>query len=320
MTVRSLTSLRPLPLLLTCFLLLPLAASTQSAQAPAAGNAVQVEMHNVFYHFTPGISVHITQLRGELAPRDPSGFPVFDDKNSFTLSIHSASIAIPLASLANDLNQRVFAAHDAPLKNISLSVSAGRLKVKGKLHSKGDLPFESEGAISATPDGKIRLHAEKVKALHLSVEGLMDLFGIELADLIKTNKLVGVRAEKDDIILDPAAILPPPQIAGKVSEVRLEGDNVVQVFGGPIAWRPSMTGNYMAYRGNRLRFGKLTMQDTDMVLLDMDPADPFDFSLDRYQEQLTAGYTKITPQFGLRVYMRDLNKLPAAATKPSAKK
>jgi len=65
----------------------------------------------------------------------------------------------------------------------------------------------------------------------------------------------------------------------------------------------------MSYRGNRLAFGKLTMTDADMTLIDMDQADPFDFYIDRYQAQLSAGYTKITPSFGLRVYMKDLNKL-----------
>src|SRR5207302_7564204 len=68
--------------------------------------------------------------------------------------------------------------------------------------------------------------------------------------------------------------------------------------------------NYMAYRGAQLRFGKLTMSDTDLVLIDMDPQDPFDFYLDHYKEQLVAGYTKTTPAFGLRVFMRDYNKLP----------
>jgi hypothetical protein len=65
----------------------------------------------------------------------------------------------------------------------------------------------------------------------------------------------------------------------------------------------------MSYRGNRLAFGKLLMTDADMNLIDTDSADPFDFYLDHYKEQLTAGYTKITPTFGLRVYMRDFNKL-----------
>ena len=65
----------------------------------------------------------------------------------------------------------------------------------------------------------------------------------------------------------------------------------------------------MAYRGNRLQFGKLLMTDTDMVLIDPDPRDPFDFYLDHYKDQLVAGYSKTTPSFGLRVYMVDFNKL-----------
>jgi hypothetical protein len=78
--------------------------------------------------------------------------------------------------------------------------------------------------------------------------------------------------------------------------------------------------NYMAYRGNRLRFGKLTMNDTDLILIDMDSADPFDFYLDHYVAQLVAGYTKETSSFGLRVYMRDYNKLSRGKPAASAGK
>ena len=67
--------------------------------------------------------------------------------------------------------------------------------------------------------------------------------------------------------------------------------------------------NYVCYRGNQLRFGKLTITDTDMVLIDMNPRDAFDFYLDRYKQQIVAGYTKETPTLGLRVFMRDFNKL-----------
>jgi hypothetical protein len=171
-----------------------------------------------------------------------------------------------------------------------------------------------------TPDGKIRLHAEKIKALHLPAKGFMDLFGIEIADLIKTGKVQGVTAEKDDLILDPAQALPPPHITGQVRRVRLEGNNIVQVFGEPekYKWVNVPARNYMAYSGNLLKFGKLTMDHTDMVLIDPDPRDPFDFYLDHYRDQLVAGYTKTTPAFGLRVFMVDYNELkraPAAGKK-----
>jgi hypothetical protein len=65
----------------------------------------------------------------------------------------------------------------------------------------------------------------------------------------------------------------------------------------------------MAYTGAELRFGKLTMSDTDLILIDLDPKDPFDFYLEHYKEQLAAGYTKNTLSSGLRAYFRDYNKL-----------
>jgi hypothetical protein len=103
-----------------------------------------------------------------------------------------------------------------------------------------------------------------------------------------------------------------------VKQVRLEGGNIIQVFGSPdtYKWQRAPAQNYMAYRGNRLKFGKLTMEDTDMVLIDPDPRDPFDFFLDHYKEQLVAGYTKTTPGFGLRVFMVDYNKLKRAPGRP----
>jgi hypothetical protein len=150
-----------------------------------------------------------------------------------------------------------------------------------------------------------------VKAAHLPVKGLMDLLGLKIADLINTKKLRGVRSEENDLILDPEQILPPPHIEGRITSVRIQGNEIVQVFGNKPKTEstPAFSGNYMAYRGAQLRFGKLTMSDTDMILIDMDPKDPFDFYLDHYRDQLVAGYTKMTPEFGLRVFMRDFHKL-----------
>lgn len=287
-----------------------------SPRAEDEGRNVQVQMRNIFYHFTSGIAVAIPRLDGDLVPTG-AAVPVFDDKDSFRIAIDSAEIRISTKSMEHVLNEYVLAGADAPLKDVSLASAEGGLKIKGKLHNKGDVPFEVVGSLAPTPDGKIRLHAEKVKALKLPVKGLLDLFGVKIADLIRSGRARGLSAEKDDLILDPAELLPPPHISGKVTGVRVEGQWIVQEFGGGRSARPLFSGNYMAYRGNALRFGKLTMNDADMILIDMDQRDPFDFSLDRYRDQLSAGYTKITPQFGLRVYMPDLAKVSAGRTKRS---
>jgi hypothetical protein len=279
---------------------------------------VQTQMRNVTYHFSDTVAVEIKSLNGELVPLGKNEFPIFDDKDSFNLRISTAEIAIDSSNLANVLNTYVFARPQSPLSDLSIIAEKGRLKVKGKFHDKGDIPFETEGILTPTADGKLRLHSEKIKAMHVPVKGLMGLFGIDLGGLIKEGKVPGVQAQEDDLILDLEQILPPPHIEGKVVSVRIEGDKIIQVFGGPDAKpvKNIRAGNYMAYKNNRLRFNKLVMNDADLILIDMDPNDPLDFFLDHYKEQLSAGYTKTRLDSGLRVYIKDYNKLHPAKTPP----
>jgi hypothetical protein len=292
------------------FTLLPNDVSAQPSNT-ADAHAVQVAMKNVMYHFSEPIAVHIIRLQGQLAPTNSGDIVIFDDKNSFTLVLTSAEIAISCESLAEVLNENVFSSPNAPIKDLSIESKNNQLIIRGKLHQKGDISFETTGALSADPEGRIRLHAEHVKAAHLPVKGLLDLLGVDLARLVNTNAVHGITVEKDDLILDPEQILPPPHIRGKVTSVRLRGNDIVQVFGKP---QPSnfavqQSGNYMAFGRGELRFGKLTMHDADLIMIDMDPRDPFDFYLEHYQEQLVAGYTKSTQEYGLRVHTRDYDKL-----------
>jgi hypothetical protein len=170
-----------------------------------------------------------------------------------------------------------------------------------------------------TPDGRVRLHSEKIKALHVPVKGLMDAFGIGVDDMIKSGKVPGVQAEGNDLILDLEQMLPPPHIDGKVTSVRVQRNSIIQTFGGTgTTPAPKLqNANYMAFQGNRLRCGKLTMDDADIVLSDLNPDDPMDFYLDHYKDQLAAGYTKITTSFQLHVFLKDFDKL--GQTKAAAK-
>ncbi len=59
------------------------------------------------------------------------------------------------------------------------------------------------------------------------------------------------------------------------------------------------------------------MTETDLELVDEDPRDSFDFSVDRWQDQLVAGYSKTTPARGLKAHMPDYNDLPSRAASPN---
>jgi hypothetical protein len=288
----------------------------QKTGAPTAGeSAVRMSMRNVDFHLTDTIVVHIANLEGKLAP-DHGLIPVFDDKQSFHLEVDSASIQVSTQALSNDLNDYVFAKPDAPLKNLVVTTQGNELILKGILASKGGIPFETDGTMEATPSGQIRVHTLKVKALHLPVKGLMDILGLDTANLIDTKKLTGIATDKDDLILDPQQILPPPKMHGHLTDIKIENGALWLVFAsvdqkerrGAISL-PCSARNFEYFKGGSVRFGKITMSDTDLELMDSDPSDPFDFSIDHYMEQLVAGYSKMTRQGALCVHLPDFNKL-----------
>ena len=130
---------------------------------------------------------------------------------------------------------------------------------------------------------------------------LMKIFSIEMDDLLKVRPGHGVTVDGNDLLLDPAKLLPPPSIRGRITAARIENGAVIQTFGDGTPRHlspPAISRNFIYWRGGSLSFGKLTMVPTDLELVDMDPKDPFDFSVERWNDQLVAGYSKTTPARG----------------------
>lgn len=283
-----------------------------SAEPQAPGEAeTQVEMVNVNMHADPTLILHIRHLTGKFVPTKKGQPPTFDDTLSYILAIDSGEVAVSMASMSYALNTYAFGEPDAPLKNLKLSADGAQIRQEGTLKKGIEIPFEMVGTLSATPDGKIRIHPTKMKVANVSVKGLLNMFGLDMAKLINTRKTRGVSVDDNDFILDPASMLPPPRMRGRITAVRVQGEQIIETFGN--VGRGSATAqagaNYMAYRGGTLRFGRLTMHNTDMRLIDADPTDPFVFFPKHYRDQLVAGYSKTTVSGGLQVYMPDYNEL-----------
>jgi hypothetical protein len=267
----------------------------------------------VDYHVDPDIVLHIRYLKGEMIPARADAPPVFEDGRSYSMRVQSSEIFVDTASLGRLINRHVFGYRGAPIRDLHLAVDGQELVQKGKL---GTLPFTIRSTVSLTPAGEIRLHPVDVKVLGINADGLMDKLGIELDEMVKVQGGRGIRIEENDFVLDVAAILPPPRIRGKLTSVRLVPGGMVQRFG-PADSLPARrffgdttpAANYMSYHGSSIRFGKLTMQGTDLVIVDADPKDRFDFFLGRYHEQLVSGTHRTTPEDGLVVWMPDLADL-----------
>jgi hypothetical protein len=288
----------------------------QTAAKPAAPQeaveaATQVEMVNVNIRLDPKLTLHIRQLTGKFLSTRKGQPPTFDDKLSYIIAIDSAEVGVSMASMTHAMNTYVFGDADAPLKHLQLSSEGSQIRQKGTLNKGIGIPFEMVGTISATPDGKLRIHPTQMKVARLPVKGLLNLFGLDMAKLINTRKAKGISVDDNDFILDPALMLPPPTMRGRITAVRVQGDEIIQIFGKEkrLTATQQPRSNYMAYRGGILRFGRLTMNNVDMWLIDADPTDPFEFFPDHYNEQLVAGYSKTTASGGLRVYMPDYGKI-----------
>lgn len=281
----------------------------------AAAPDVEIEMKNVRLHAAEGIVLEITHLRGRMVSRTAGAPPVFDDQRSFVLHLRHAELSLDVISLQNLLNQFAFAYDGAPVKQLTVQTDRGQLALKGKLHKGIDVPFSVKASVSTTADGRMRLHTESLKAVGVPAKGLLDLFGLKLEDVMDVKARKGVEIQDNDIIIAAGQVLPPPEIAGRLARVTVSGNRILQVFddgakpAAPLT-RPSPSAkNYVYFGGGDIRFGKLTMHDADLQLIDSDPKDPFDFFPTKYNAQLVAGYSKNTTAKGLKTYMPDYDDL-----------
>jgi hypothetical protein len=292
----------------SCSLALMLAGANMNARDAE----VAARMRNVVFHLDKGVDLRVADLSGHLISRVKNKPPVFDDVQSYLLQIDSARVSMTPESLTNVMNNVVFAAADAPIKNLKITIDGQELVQSGTLKKGVGIPFSMRATLAATADGRIRIHPSSIKAAGFVPKGVLDFLGLHLDRLVKMTGSSPVKVEGDDLLLDPQGLLPPPAIRGRITKAWIENGLVVEQFG-PENEKPALTPpdsnakNYMYYRGGTLRFGKLTMEDTDLLLEDADQKDPFDFSPAKYNEQLVAGYSKNTATHGLIVYMPDLS-------------
>ncbi len=293
-----------------------------SVALPQDAGSVETQMSGVDLRLDPSVTLRIAFLRGRLVPTRADQPPWFDQKSSFLIEIDSARVNVTGETIAALLNDHVFPPRHSPFRGIRVEVhpgaraGSGMLKIKGKLYG---LPFQTEGTVELTEAGALRIRTNSVRTLGIPVRGAMRFLGLSLEKIIDWDKARGVRAEGNDLVLSPTAVLPAPQVRGRLIQIGFAENTMVQVFRakGPMPTRltipPSTTPNYMYYQGNTLRFGRLTMAPADLLICDLGPATPFDFFLDRYNDQLVRGYSQNTANGGLITHMPDYRDIAGKA-------
>jgi hypothetical protein len=236
--------------------------------------------------------------------------PTFDDPESFILEIKAGVIRANIGDIGNFLN--VGGVADSPLRNITLLADGDNIKLTGTLHKLISLPVEMQASVSATTDNRIQVHVTKLSLLKIPLKGLLGGLHVGVSDFFHPKSIPGVTVSGNDIFLDTLKLLPPPHIHGQLTNVHVVTPDIEEVYGnaeGAVTqveqWR-----NFLQLSEGTIDFGKLTMHHVDLTMVDISDDPWFDLDLNNYQKQLVNGYTRMTPQAGLQIFMPDLDTLP----------
>jgi hypothetical protein len=290
------------------------ANSNQVARASDETNELtptRIYAHNLMLRKGPDFRIYVRWLNGEMRRTNKNVNPSFDEPESFVLEVQRGIIHANIGDISHYLNTGLVAG--SPLTNISLTGDGNQISVHGTIHKLHiPLPIGLDGTLSPAPGGRIHLHVDRLSVLKLPLKGLLGDFHVSIADLMGKTSVAGIEASQNDLYFDTQKLLPAPHIHGTLTRIGVKNPDIEVMYGDAQndAARTEQWHNFLALKGGTLDFGKLTMHNVDLIMIDASKDAWFDLDLVNYQAQVVNGYTRMTPQAGLEIFMPDLGQFP----------
>ena len=288
----------------------PSVNGTQRAGAPISHpdrSDTTIHAHNLLLRKGPNFHVYVRWLDGRLARTRRDINPSFDHPDSFDLEIQTGVIRVNIGDIGRYLNNSIAS---SPLKNVTLLADGSNLKLTGVVHKLVPLPVQVIASLSVAAQDRIRVHIIKIDVLKLPVKGLLGLLHVSAADLVKSN-IDGVTVEGSDLLLDTHKLLPPPHIRGRLTRVSVESPDIEAIYGDGAEnvehvglWR-----NFFSLDGGTIDFGSLSMHPVKIIMIDISSNPWFDLDLVNYREQFASGYTRMTADAGLQMFIPDVRDI-----------
>ena len=287
---------------------------TVAKQSYADSSPTKLYAHNLLLRKGPDFGVYVRWLQGDMTRTRKNVNPSFDDPESFFLYIHTGVLRANIGDIANYLNKGLA---NSPMTNIKLTGDGQQVKLAGTIRKVVPLPVEVIGTLSAMPDDRIHLQVTKLNVLKVPFKAVLGIFKVTVSDLFNGKSIDGLEVTGNDIYFNTQKLLPPPHIKGHLTGVRIANPDLEEVFGDAREqvdkveeWR-----NFLRLRGGTIDFGKLTMRNVDLIMIDISKDLWFNLDLTNYQQQLINGFTRMTPESGMQIFMPDLRDIPPSQLK-----
>lgn len=180
--------------------------------------------------------------------------------------------------------------------------------LKGKINVLAWIPFAMSTHLSVdTKANTLVLTVEHLKVFGIiSVTKLIRWDPFQLDRLISLPPNKSLLVERNRIMVKPFALFPPPRIDGAIASVEVDDNAISMTFAGDAITAPKASArNYVYLRGGASQFGSFRMADTDLLILDENPANPFVFSLLHYAEMIPRSTFEIPDTKSARITMPD---------------
>lgn len=301
------------------------AASTQSAKllttfleadtAKASGaSGVAIRMQNVQFKWSDKVYVDMGDMALRAVPVEGRTVD-FDDLSSFHLVVQQSEVMIRPSVLEGMFNESVFNYPHSKLRNLKVSLKESDnehvVHVKGSVNVGIWISFTMDARLSVdTASNTLAIDVDHLKILGgLPVSPLVKMKPFQLESIISLPPNKSLIVNGNRILVKPFGLFPPPRVDGTMSHVTVGLDGIRLAFAGhPIPAPQSSAKNYVYLRGGTSQFGNIRMLDTDILILDQDPADPFVFSLLHYADLVPRSRIDVHGTQSARVTMPDFSE------------
>ena len=280
--------------------------------ATAIGPDVSIRLQNVRFKWSDKVYIDTGNMSVKAVP-DVGDVVDFDHLDAFHLVIQQSVVMLRPEVLEGMFNESVFNYPESRIRGLSVKLGiddSGRRVVvlNGRVNMGVWIPFTMSTRLSVdTATNTLVITVDNVKAFKI-VPATKFLrwtpFHLDRLVSIPPNRSLAV--DGDRIMVKPFGLFPPPRVNGRMAAVEVD-DKVVRLrfAGAPIPAPQSTAQNYVYLRGGIAQFGRFRMYDSDVLVLDRNPGNPFSFSLLHYADLIPRSQVEVHDTRSVRITMPD---------------